>query len=50
MHDLRGLAATIGADDLAARADDITVVNIYAINGKEVGDPAYGVKLAWFDA
>jgi len=35
---------------LAARLDDITVVNIYAVNGKEVGDPAYEVKLAWFDA
>jgi exodeoxyribonuclease-3 len=25
-------------------------VNLYAVNGKEVGDEAYAVKLAWFDA
>ena len=35
---------------LAARAGDLTIASIYAVNGKEVGDPAYEVKLAWFDA
>jgi exodeoxyribonuclease-3 len=35
---------------LAARAGDLTVASIYAVNGKEVGDPAYQVKLAWFGA
>jgi exodeoxyribonuclease-3 len=35
---------------LAARAGDLTVASIYAVNGKEVGDPAYEVKLAWYDA
>ena len=24
--------------------------DVYVVNGKEVGDPAYDVKLAWFDA
>jgi exodeoxyribonuclease III len=35
---------------LAARAGDVVVASIYAVNGKEVGDPAYEVKLAWYEA
>jgi exodeoxyribonuclease-3 len=35
---------------LAARAGDVMVASIYAVNGKEVGDPAYEVKLAWYEA
>jgi exodeoxyribonuclease-3 len=35
---------------LAARAGDLTVASIYAVNGKEVGDPAYEIKLGWYDA
>jgi len=35
---------------LVARTGDVMVASIYAINGKEVGDPAYDLKLEWFDA
>lgn len=35
---------------LCVRAGSLTVACVYAVNGKEVGDPAYDVKLAWFDA
>jgi exodeoxyribonuclease-3 len=35
---------------LAARTDRIAVASVYAVNGKAVGDPAYEVKLAWYDA
>jgi exodeoxyribonuclease-3 len=35
---------------LVARVGELTIANIYAINGKEVGDPAYDLKLEWFDA
>jgi exodeoxyribonuclease-3 len=35
---------------LAARTGDLTIACVYAVNGKAVGDPAYDVKLAWFDA
>ncbi|MEZ0233838.1 MAG: exodeoxyribonuclease III [Actinomycetota bacterium] len=35
---------------LAARVGDVTVASIYAVNGKEVGDPAYDVKLDWYEA
>jgi exodeoxyribonuclease III len=35
---------------LAARTGGLAVASVYAVNGKSVGDPAYAVKLAWFDA
>jgi len=35
---------------LAARAGDLTIASLYAVNGKEVGDPAYETKLAWYEA
>jgi exodeoxyribonuclease III len=35
---------------LSATVGGLHVVNVYAVNGKSVGDPAYVVKLAWFDA
>lgn len=35
---------------LVARVDDLTVASIYAVNGKEVGDPAYEIKLDWYEA
>ena len=49
----RGMPGDPAPDDrrlLAARSGGITVVNLYAVNGKAVGDPAYAVKLAWFEA
>jgi exodeoxyribonuclease III len=49
----RGLPGSPVPEDarvLTARAGDITVASIYAVNGKEVGDPAYDRKLDWFDA
>lgn len=35
---------------LSATAGGLRLVNLYAVNGKAVGDPAYVSKLAWFDA
>jgi exodeoxyribonuclease III len=35
---------------VSATVSGIRVVNLYAVNGKAVGDPAHVVKLAWFDA
>jgi exodeoxyribonuclease-3 len=35
---------------LCATVDGLRVVNVYVVNGKAVGDPAYVVKLAWLDA
>lgn len=32
------------------RVGGIPIVCVYAVNGKMVGDPAYEVKLAWYDA
>jgi exodeoxyribonuclease III len=32
------------------RIEGIPIVCVYAVNGKRVGDPAYEVKLAWYDA
>ena len=37
----RGIAATI---------DGIRVINVYVVNGKEVGDPKWHHKLRWLDA
>ena len=49
----RGLPGSPVPEDarvLVARVDGVTVASIYAVNGKEVGDPAYEVKLEWYDA
>ncbi len=49
----RGLPGSPVPDDarvLAARVNGVTVASIYAVNGKEVGDPAYEVKLKWYEA
>lgn len=35
---------------LAVRTEELTVASVYAVNGKSIDDPAYGVKLEWFDA
>jgi exodeoxyribonuclease-3 len=35
---------------LSATAGGLRIVNLYAVNGKAVDDPAYVTKLAWFDA
>jgi exodeoxyribonuclease III len=35
---------------LAVRTPNLTIASVYAVNGKSVGDPAYEVKLRWFDA
>jgi exodeoxyribonuclease III len=35
---------------LAASVGDLRVIDVYVVNGKNVGDPAYDVKLAWLDA
>jgi len=34
---------------LAATAGDVRILNLYVVNGKEVGDPKYDKKLAWLD-
>lgn len=39
--DARGISALI---------EDVRVVNLYVVNGKEVGDPKYLHKLSWLDA
>ncbi len=35
---------------LTARVGDVWVVCVYVVNGKEVGNPSYDVKLRWLDA
>lgn len=35
---------------LSASIGDLRVIDVYVVNGKNVGDPAYDVKLAWLDA
>jgi exodeoxyribonuclease-3 len=35
---------------ISATAGDLTVVGVYVINGKAVGDPAYELKLTWLAA
>jgi exodeoxyribonuclease-3 len=32
------------------RVEGIPIVCVYAVNGKMVGDPAYEIKLGWYDA
>ncbi|MBW3582285.1 MAG: exodeoxyribonuclease III [Euryarchaeota archaeon] len=34
---------------VAGRIGDLTVVNVYVVNGKAVGDPAYAIKLEWLE-
>jgi exodeoxyribonuclease-3 len=49
----RGLPGSPAPDDarlLAANVGGMTVASVYVVNGKEVGDPAYDVKLAFYDA
>jgi exodeoxyribonuclease III len=49
----RGLPGSPVPDDarlLTARVGGLTVSSVYVVNGKEVGDPAYDVKLEWLDA
>ena len=49
----RGLPEDPVPDDarlLVVRVGDLTIASIYAVNGKEVGDPAYELKLAWYEA
>ncbi len=35
---------------ISAEVGGIRVVDVYVVNGKEVGDPKYDLKLAWLDA
>lgn len=35
---------------ITAQVEDLLVVNLYVVNGKEVGDEKYALKLAWLDA
>jgi exodeoxyribonuclease III len=35
---------------LSATVGDLRVIDVYVVNGKDVGNPAYDVKLAWLDA
>jgi exodeoxyribonuclease-3 len=35
---------------LAATVGDLRIVDVYVVNGKSIDDPAYEVKLSWFDA
>jgi exodeoxyribonuclease III len=35
---------------ISARVDELRAVSVYGINGKQVGDPAHELKLAWYDA
>ena len=54
-HDVvsRGMPDDPSADHsrlLCVRTAGLTVACVYAVNGKAVGDPAYEVKLAWFEA
>jgi exodeoxyribonuclease-3 len=35
---------------LAVKVGDLSVVSVYGVNGKAVGDPAYDIKLLWLDA
>jgi exodeoxyribonuclease-3 len=48
----RGLPLTDDpeARGIAAKIAGIRVVNLYVVNGKEVGDPKYVYKLRWLDA
>ena len=49
----RGLPDDPVPDDarlLVVRVRDLTIASIYAVNGKEVGDPAYDRKLAWYES
>jgi exodeoxyribonuclease III len=49
-RDLPGSPVPDDARVLVARVGDVTVASIYAVNGKEVGDPAYEIKLDWYEA
>jgi len=34
---------------IAATVEGVRILNLYVVNGKEVGDPKYDFKLAWMD-
>ena len=46
----RGDPAPEEARVLAATVGEFRVVDVYVVNGKSTGNPAYQVKLAWLDA
>jgi exodeoxyribonuclease-3 len=49
----RGMSDDPAPDEsrlLTVRTGGLTVVSVYAVNGKAVEHPAYATKLAWFDA
>jgi exodeoxyribonuclease III len=55
--ELSGLACGFDGDPVPdqcrvihGRVAGLPIVCVYAVNGKEVGDPAYEIKLAWYDA
>ncbi|MEA2581111.1 MAG: exodeoxyribonuclease [Actinomycetota bacterium] len=50
MRGFRGDPTHEASRVIACRVGDLAVVNVYVVNGKMVGDPAYDVKLAWLDA
>ena len=35
---------------IGAEVAGVRVIDVYVVNGKEVGDPKYDIKLAWLDA
>ncbi|MCB9780108.1 MAG: exodeoxyribonuclease III [Alphaproteobacteria bacterium] len=37
------------ARGIACRIDDVLIVDLYVVNGKQVGDPKYTYKLEWLD-
>ncbi len=50
LHDVRrGLPGTEDARVMSAIVDDTIVVNVYVVNGKEVGDVKYAYKLDWLE-
>jgi exodeoxyribonuclease-3 len=46
----RGDPVPCEARVLAVTVGDLRLIDVYVVNGKTVGDPAYDVKLAWLDA
>jgi exodeoxyribonuclease-3 len=50
VHGFDGDPASDQSRVVGATAAGLSVVCVYVVNGKEVGDPAYDLKLAWLDA
>ncbi|MBN6149209.1 exodeoxyribonuclease III [Xanthomonas sp. AmX2] len=46
----RVIAATIGADGSSDPAQALRVVNLYVVNGQDVGTDKYAYKLRWLEA